>query len=184
MKINIIGLRFSDLVVLEQLPSKNKQSIYLCQCDCGNTTYSSASRLFRGIKKSCGCKVYRAKKTKDPLNILLKRMQKSSRKRKETMDITLDFLWEQYILQGGKCYYTGLPLDLNVKTKDGKSNPYSISVDRIDSTLGYVETNIVLTCLNINLFKNQMNLNEFVEMVENLKKIDNSEIPFYKTKML
>ena len=182
MKVNIIGLRFSNLVVLEQLPSKNKQSIYACRCDCGNITYSSASRLFRNVKKSCGnCRV---RKNNDPLNILLRRMQKSSRKRKETMDITLDFLWEQYILQGGKCYYTGLPLQLNVKTAEGKSNPYSISVDRIDSKLGYVKTNIVLTCLNINLFKNQMSLNEFTKMLEDLKKIDNLEIPFYKTKML
>lgn len=54
--INIIGEKYGKLVVLEKVGmNKNHQSLYLCQCECGNTTIVTKSNLRSGSVKSCGC---------------------------------------------------------------------------------------------------------------------------------
>ena len=55
--INLIGMKFGLLTVLEDLGSDNeKQNHYWkCQCDCGNITVVSTGDLKSGHTKSCGC---------------------------------------------------------------------------------------------------------------------------------
>lgn len=60
------------------------------------------------------------------------------------------FLREQYERQQGKCYYTGVEMKLMT---DKKSDPMIMSCDRIDSSKGYEEGNVVLCCLGINHLK-------------------------------
>lgn len=55
--LNLIGQRFGKLVVIEKAESKNKQTRWLCQCDCGNTKIAVGVQLKRGRIKSCGCLV-------------------------------------------------------------------------------------------------------------------------------
>lgn len=51
------GLKFGKLTVLERIgrTPKDKQSTWLCQCECGNTTVTKGGHLASGITKSCGC---------------------------------------------------------------------------------------------------------------------------------
>lgn len=52
----IVGHRFTRLVVLERMPNTMKNEInYLCKCDCGNTTQVKAFNLIAKSTKSCGC---------------------------------------------------------------------------------------------------------------------------------
>lgn len=55
VKLKIENQRFGKLVVLKNLPSQNGESIWLCQCDCGNTVEAVGWHLTSGLKKSCGC---------------------------------------------------------------------------------------------------------------------------------
>lgn len=52
---NLTGIRFDRLFVIRQLPSKNKSSQWLCECDCGRHTNSARTSLVRGRARSCGC---------------------------------------------------------------------------------------------------------------------------------
>ena len=70
-------------------------------------------------------------------------------------DITSLYLMELFDKQGGKCYYTGMPMNFpNVRL----TKP---SVDRIDSTKGYTKDNIVLCCMGINFLKNNESIEDF-----------------------
>lgn len=54
--IDLTGQRFGRLVVIKQQGfDKNRQAIWLCQCDCGNTKEILGSNLRKGRSKSCGC---------------------------------------------------------------------------------------------------------------------------------
>lgn len=55
----MIGQRFGKLVVLSQEPSQGHGRVFMCQCDCGRTTRTRASRLLSGETKSCGCRIER-----------------------------------------------------------------------------------------------------------------------------
>lgn len=55
--IDIVGLRFGKLTVVEPSTEKHKSGskLYLCKCDCGTTTVCRSDHLRHGKKKSCGC---------------------------------------------------------------------------------------------------------------------------------
>lgn len=59
-KINMIGYQTGKLIVIGEAPSKYGQSMWLCQCECGNTCEHTGGSLRRNKVKSCGC-VYRDK---------------------------------------------------------------------------------------------------------------------------
>lgn len=53
---DLIGQRFNRLIVLENIgKAKNGQSMWLCQCDCGNITKVMYGNLIKESVKSCGC---------------------------------------------------------------------------------------------------------------------------------
>lgn len=52
---DLIGKRFGRLTVIEKTKDKSGNSIWKCQCDCGNTTYARTGHLNAGTTKSCGC---------------------------------------------------------------------------------------------------------------------------------
>ena len=55
--IDITGQKFGRLTVLFEYPDKGKRhdSLWMCQCECGNTAIVSTSCLKGGSTKSCGC---------------------------------------------------------------------------------------------------------------------------------
>ena len=53
--IDLTGKRYGRLVVKEFLGFKNHSSLWLCECDCGNTSVVYYSNLKRDNTKSCGC---------------------------------------------------------------------------------------------------------------------------------
>lgn len=57
-KLDIIGEKYGRLLVLEELDKrygKKKERVFLCRCDCGNTTEKPIQSLRSGRAKSCGC---------------------------------------------------------------------------------------------------------------------------------
>lgn len=65
--------------------------------------------------------------------------------------IRTSYLRELYNKQKGRCYYTGVEMAL---LSEKKMDPFLMSIDRQDSSKGYIEGNIVLCCLGINYLKN------------------------------
>lgn len=52
----MIGKRFGRLTVIDEAGSaKSGNKLWKCQCDCGNISVVSGSRLRGGYTKSCGC---------------------------------------------------------------------------------------------------------------------------------
>lgn len=53
---NLEGRKFGMLTVLELAPkTKNRSTVWLCQCDCGNKTVARNKNLLEGITTDCGC---------------------------------------------------------------------------------------------------------------------------------
>ena len=55
--IDLTGKKFDRLTVIKLYgKDKNYHRLWLCQCNCGNTTIAHLGTLLNGHKKSCGCK--------------------------------------------------------------------------------------------------------------------------------
>jgi hypothetical protein len=53
--IDLVGRRFSRLVVLGRVPSTGVQARFLCRCDCGAISEQNSGDLRRGKAMSCSC---------------------------------------------------------------------------------------------------------------------------------
>ena len=53
--VDLTNERFGKLVVIKRAPNKNKRTMWLCKCDCGNEVEVRSDQLRGGITKSCGC---------------------------------------------------------------------------------------------------------------------------------
>jgi hypothetical protein len=79
-------------------------------------------------------------------------------------DVDLDYLKEVWDNQN-KCIYTGV--DLVLPKWKGINNPlYTASIDRIDSTKGYVRGNIQYISITSNHAKNSMSHEQMIEFCE------------------
>ena len=52
---DLTGQRFGRLTVIKRVKSKNKNTMWLCKCQCGNEIIIPSRRLLNGETKSCGC---------------------------------------------------------------------------------------------------------------------------------
>lgn len=73
-------------------------------------------------------------------------------------DIDIDYLLSLHSSQHGRCYYTGLPL------VGAQCDPNTVSIDRIDSTRGYMRGNVVLCIWDANLMKQSLTVERFREL--------------------
>ncbi len=78
-------------------------------------------------------------------------------KKNRLCEITAETVEAQFELQRHRCYYT----DDDLTWEPGLDN--TASVDRIDSTRSYVEGNIAVCCVVINLMKNDAPVKTFVD---------------------
>lgn len=75
-------------------------------------------------------------------------------------------LWES---QDGKCPYTGFQMTLPETTCRSHSSLKQASLDRIDSSKGYIKGNVEFVCLFINLAKNKHSREELMGFINELR---------------
>ena len=127
------------------------------KCEGCGIDYIATQKVQRFCTKGCQAKIgaRRSLAKHNNLESHLKRLLI----RKERKHLTLDFLLKVYESQNGLCALTGVPMTW--ETLSGKVAT-NISIDRVDSTIGYEEQNIQLVCRIVNIMKNNLSLNEFI----------------------
>lgn len=83
-------------------------------------------------------------------------------------DIDNLYIQELWIKQDGKCYYSNQP----IKWSKDKVSFWSPSIDRLYPEKGYVKGNVVLTLFAINSFKQDLNVDEFLQFLKSTKWLD------------
>ena len=92
-----------------------------------------------------------------PLKALLSSIKSGAKNRNLDFEIDYSFIQKLWDKQKTLCYYTKVQMKLTARQKD----PYQVSIDRINSNLGYTEENTVLCCQAINYMKNDYSLEDF-----------------------
>ena len=81
-------------------------------------------------------------------------------------DLTTQWIRDQFARQDGRCFYTGIPFVIE-PTKRGMRRP---SLDRRDSSKGYVPGNAVLCLTAINYLKNDYPETEVLALLDEIRK--------------
>jgi hypothetical protein len=86
------------------------------------------------------------------------RLKARAKHRNIPFDLVYQDLIELHKQQDGKCFYTGIPFKISSTRTNNFSIYDAMSVDRVDSNLGYTKSNIVLTINCMNVFKGHYDL--------------------------
>lgn len=175
------NIRYGKLIAISRNTSKKyrKLGIYWnCICDCGNKTVVYSGHLKTGHTSSCGCKshslLYNSKAWKGYEKIsgtYFNSIYYGAKTRNLEFSITIEEIWELFLEQNRKCALTGLNISFSSKhkLKDGTA-----SLDRIDSSKGYIKGNVQWVHKTINLMKWNLEEKEFFafcKLVKQYKKI-------------
>ncbi len=147
------------------IANNRKEKVFNCQY-CGE---SDPSKFSGGSSKTCNkCRNIR-RKERERENItkwLLSKTLVASNKKGWENNLDMIYLEELLNKQGNKCYYTNKNF--------GNDEFNSPSVDRIDSSKGYIKGNVVICRAGINIMKNDLDLESFKKEVCNIyENLDN-----------
>lgn len=173
-KLDVIGQIYGELTVIsEHSKNRNGHIRYNCLCSCGKEKVTLLTHLRQGNTKDCGCK--RKRGSTHPQwkgfgeisgNIWhnkVIRSAKGEKGRKELeIDIDVEYGWNLFLEQNKKCALSGQELYFSSVT-DGVTNA---SLDRIDSSKGYVKGNVQWVEKDINMMKRTYNQEYFIKMCE------------------
>lgn len=169
---NVIGIKVGRLTILERV-GKNKHNLQLlrCLCDCGKQATVTYSNLFRKdtkCTKSCGCLTLESHLSKQTWEVEFRRYERSNAKKRGLLfDFTLDEFKHICNLQ---CFYC----EKNPQIKTHVGTAYRNSIDRLDSSVGYIKTNCVPCCVTCQFMKGSLSYNDFVNQI----KLINSKINY------
>jgi len=168
---NLSGNRFGRLCAIKIVENpKSGGKMWLCLCDCGNICCVLSANLIWGHTKSCGClrKERTALMRKLPkgqavANSIYKNYRHAARKRNILFDLSKN---EFMNLVTQNCFYCNKTpsQELNIKECNG-SFIYN-GIDRVDNLKGYNLDNCVPCCGRCNKAKNNMTLEEFINLVD------------------
>lgn len=85
------------------------------------------------------------------------RLIREAARRNLEQTITIEYLWELYVAQGRVCALSGCPIVWGIGNGGGTA-----SVDRIDSSKGYIFGNVQVVHKHINMMKNVYEQDHFI----------------------
>lgn len=156
-----------------------------CQCDCGQTAEYREDYITNNKAQSCGCKHPRNNKGnqhslwrgKGQLNgQYISMIRCSAKKRDIEYNVTTEYLWDIFQKQDGKCALSGMPINFESYRNKQAGAIQTASLDRIDSSKGYIVGNLQWIHKDINLMKNHFHQQYFIEICKKIVDFKSPEV--------
>ncbi len=169
---NILNQKFGELTVLEKISKKQCK----CLCSCGTEKIVYICNLKKGHTTSCGCfrAALAANRRWTGFGEIsghywsLVQYGCTVRSRKIEFNITIEYTWNLFLEQDRKCALSGQNL-IFAKTFKTRTEQ-TASLDRIDSSKGYIEGNVQWVHKNINIMKSNFTEEDFINWCELIAK--------------
>lgn len=144
---------------------------------CKSIFISTLNHVTRKDKKSCGCINWRWQGTKNVSGSYFQCLQRSAKRRRYEFDITVDYIQSLLEKQQYRCILTGLPIECT-RTQNKSKSTYkeqTASLDRVDSSKGYIEGNVQWVHKDVNFMKKNLPEKRLIELCKLIvKKSKNS----------
>jgi hypothetical protein len=164
-KLNLEGQRFGKLLVISRAKNVKTCSTWKCKCDCGNEKIAFTIRLRNGQCSSCGCLLREQMKTRfrkhGKSGTIEYKLLKYARKR--SIEFNREFSIElSDIIIPTYCPILNIPL---VSSCGGNPTNNSPSLDRIDSSKGYIKGNVKIISMRANRLKQDSSIDELRSII-------------------
>jgi len=177
-KHDLTGKRFNYLVVDKMAvtsKSTDKSWRAICRCDCGRIADVNTNYLMRGLRKTCGnkeCQYHRQDYNNAGKNNVCfagyegihgskwSGIRAAAKRRGLAFEVTIKEAWELFERQNRKCALTDLDIGFGKTYTEGNT----ASLDRIDSSKGYILGNIQWVHKDVNKMKMDISMPRFLEL--------------------
>jgi len=155
-KTDLSTIKFGKLRPIENTGIKNHNAyVWRCVCECGKERRVRSVNLTNGTVKSCGCEDQRILRHKKGSfgNIGGSYWSKIISRAKErgiNFELSAEYAWNLYLVQNKKCALSGIPISFSEVYREYSN---TASLDRIDSSKGYIEGNVQWVHKHINQMK-------------------------------
>lgn len=161
-----------NMLTLRDVEKRDSHRYWVCDCECGKETISlREDRVVFGITKSCGCLMFRVKKDNprwggcgDLDGAHFSTIRWHAKRREIEFNITIEYVWSVFLQQERRCAITNILLNFESITDRLKGANQTASLDRIDSSKGYVEGNVWWVHKDINVMKSDHTMEYFKEL--------------------
>lgn len=158
-----IGMHIKHWTVLEGPIYQNHTAYYKVRCDCGKELLKLPVEILNPNRHlqcaSCAQKENKLEsmiangKVGELALTQYTKLKKAARQRNYDFEVSIEYLWNLFVAQKQMCAITG----------DYMQNIRKASLDRIDSSKGYIEGNVQWVTKQANLSKHIMTMNELYE---------------------
>lgn len=176
-KLLLVNNRYDSLIrkkinqlTIQTIYDKNNRKYCLCLCDCNKEKEFRLDAVTSGKVISCCGRKNKQRKGQDNAcytgvqdlsGAFFGSIKSSANYRKIEFLLTKEYLWNLYIEQDKKCKFSGLDIYF---PKGSVFRTGNISLDRANSTLGYIEGNVQWVHKDINMMKNVYSNEYFVKI--------------------
>lgn len=170
---DFVGLRFGSLIVKSKSYIKSTKQYWNCVCDCGYEYNVTTSSLLKNKNISCDtCRRLNSREDSLIKTTVWNKYINGAKTRKIDFTITKEYVVKLFELQNRKCALSGI--DINFSPSQGKKlrKSTTASLDRIDSSKGYIEGNVQWVHKTVNKMKMNLDEDEFLDWC---KRIVNNE---------
>lgn len=95
-------------------------------------------------------------------------VKRGAKNRKHDFEIKIEDMWDLFLKQERKCALSGVPIKFSQTTRSWIET--TASIDRIDSEKGYIMSNVQWVHKTVNLMKQSMSQNDFINMCHKISK--------------
>jgi len=161
------GTRFGSWVVLGRDDSKKGRVgmvYWLVRCDCGHQSSIPGAHLRGGQSTRCQTCASNSQRVPQQINGRYWRsLRYSARDRSLDFSLTKTEIFQLLQTQQGRCALSGAPIQLAPTCAEHQQGETSASLDRIDSSKGYVPGNVQWVHMDINHMKGTLSDEVFIK---------------------
>lgn len=150
------GRKFGYITVLSHVSRLNRGAYWLCRCNCpcgGTLKEIRGSALRNREYVSCGKHKDRGG-YKEISQSYLSSIKKRAKNKGLSFEITPEYIWNLFLKQNKQCFLSGILI--------GFLNEQTASLDRIDSSKGYIVGNVQWLHKIVNRLKWSLGQKEFI----------------------
>lgn len=93
-------------------------------------------------------------------------LRHKAKSRNISFELSEEYLWDLFCFQKGRCALSNVPIELTTKINKQRNLDRTIltaSLDRIDSSLPYIEGNVQWVHKTVNIMKQSLSDSEFID---------------------
>lgn len=158
---DLAGETYRLLTAVERIGTSNNGAKWKCKCRCGNYTTITAGQW--GRTRSCGCisgvdhKCWKGTASGTISGYVWCQIQCGAKTRNLPFTITIEYAEALFVEQNGKCALSGIQIVFR-----SKGVKQTASLDRKDSSQGYIPGNVQWVHKDVNFMKRTLSNADFI----------------------